>query len=37
MSVVHIPESPCYVALTEEELAAIPPAVVDDNDPFEVP
>jgi len=25
------------VALTEEELAAIPPAVVDDNDPFEVP
>ena len=30
------PESPCYVALTAEELAAIPPAVADDNDPFEV-
>jgi hypothetical protein len=29
------PESPCYVRLTEEELAAIPPAVVDDSDPFE--
>jgi hypothetical protein len=24
------------VALTAEELAAIPPAVVDDSDPFEV-
>ena len=31
------PESPCYVHATAEELAAFPPAVVNDNDPFEVP
>jgi hypothetical protein len=31
------PESACYVPVTDEELAALPSAVVDDSDPFEVP
>lgn len=27
-------ESPCYVPVTDEELAALTPATIDDSDPF---